>query len=221
MEHWTTRYNVRRFDQDNIPEHTDIINLSNIIKHIPSQDSKLDHFWFLLTPEHLELKEWLVDNVFFYAQGDQEDALVDEDMIQLITAPYVFLCVNTMINEKNQLNARRNSGIVLGALLAESLHMGYDTSVVGCTRGMNARDDRIQKCEEFTTKLAEYWDLSVMDPYRDSDRLVPHIALCIGHGLPLKEKIPYKLDGSNLESFGKYKYAPYGKIRKPIGNIVV
>lgn len=215
MDHWKSRYNVRRFLEDKIPDTSDIDALSNIIKFIPSQDSKIDHFWFILSPEHREFKAWLIENVFYYAKGDQDNAEYDEDMIQLLTAPYVFLCVNTMITEHHQLNARRNSGIILGALLAESLRMGYDTSVVGCTRGMNARDDRIEKCEMFTQKLYETFGevkLSLLDKYRDSDRVVPHVALCIGQGMPLQER--------SIQKYEKYNYDIGQKPKKPIGNII-
>ncbi len=224
MEHWKSRYNVRRFYEDRVPPQQDISAIADIVKYVPSQESKIDHFWFLLTPEHAVLKQWLLDNVFYYTINDADDAFSDEDMIQIVTAPYIFLCMNTMLNEKQQLFARRNSGIVFGALMAEALRKGYDTSAVGCTRGMNASGNRIQVCEELTNKLYQTFGAdkcSVMDPYRDSDRLSPYMGLCIGYGMPLEETIPGVLDNYNLSTYKDKKYAPFQKLKKPVNNIII
>ena len=224
MEHWKSRYNVRRFYEDRVPPQQDISAIADIVKYVPSQESKIDHFWFLLTPEHAVLKQWLLDNVFYYLITDADDAFSDEDMIQVITAPYMFLCVNTMLDGKHQLFARRNSGIVFGALMAEALRLGYDTSAVGCTRGMNASGRRVEVCEEFTEKLYETFSadkLSIMDPYRDGGRVVPYMALCVGHGMPLEEQVPGELDYYNLADYGDKKYAPFQKPKKPVNNIII
>ena len=48
----------------------------------------------------------------------------------------------------------------------------------------------------------------------DGGRVVPYMALCVGHGMPLEEQVPGELDYYNLADYGDKKYAPFQKPKK-------
>lgn len=203
--YWTSRYTVRCFKDEKIP--TGIINfLVSVSERIPTQRSLNDNLWFCLTNEkHYDLKVWLLENVYNHTPTGQET----EYMVQVLSAPVVFLSTEVKDIPSNPTDVCRNIGIHAGALMEHTLKYGYDCATIGCTQGdwtSKEFSDEINKV--FGKQIKTMTGLSYLN-------LHPNLAVCIGRGNPVKNKT--KLEYSTYKG---YKYTPWQSKQKEWTGII-
>lgn len=148
LEKWKNRWTVRQFDSSIIPAQKDINNLVEMIQYIPSQLGSIDHIWCLLTPEDEELKNWLVENIYYTDDKYQKHY---EYFTALQDAPYMFTSfqvkvpqqVNKILTTEQKgyikfsknTEAIRNNSFHAGILVSETLQLGYDACQIACVDG--------------------------------------------------------------------------------------
>ena len=148
LDKWKNRYTVRRFDQTTVPAQEHIDNLVEMIQYIPSQLGASDHMWCLLCPDDQELKDWLVENIYY---TDDKYKGHNEYFTALRDAPYMF--TSFRINVPEQLNdilteeqknyikipkdneIIRNNAFHAGILVCETLQFGYNACQIACIDG--------------------------------------------------------------------------------------
>lgn len=204
MEKWQNRYTVRKFDPSVTVAEEHITHLKNMFEHIPTQQSINDNLWITLTPEHHELKVWLLENVFNH---NNETGKI-EYMIQIITAPVVFLS-NTFwpdIQLSSFNDARRNIGLHAGILMEESLSLGYDVATIGCTQKYWDNNDILQT--EYNTVIGNIFREQIVNHTKRTEYILePSLAVCIGKGEPLSLQ-------EEWDEYMGYTYVPYQKKQK-------
>lgn len=181
IQKWIDRYTVREFDQENLPDILDVKELVNLIGYIPSQEARFDHFWILYTPEHIEQKRWLMDNIYYSNDAEKEY------MWPVFNAPYVFQCVRVNSQKINDLDLRRNEGFHAGALLSAVLNMNYGVAQIGCTDGYHVGE------KEESRKIFRNFIFDNFGDYMNNkfgldqeDRsYVMQPGICIAFGVPL------------------------------------
>ena len=148
LNKWKNRWTVRQFDSSIIPAQQDIDNLVEVIQYIPSQLGSIDHVWCLLTPEDQELKNWLVENIYFTPDKYQGH---NEYFTALRDAPYMFTSfqvkipqgLNEILTEEQKgyikiskpTESIRNNAFHAGILVSETLQLGYDACQIACVDG--------------------------------------------------------------------------------------
>lgn len=154
LDKWKNRWTVRKFDSGSIPDSNDIDNLVEMIQYIPSQLGSIDHVWCLLTPEDQELKNWLVENIYF---TDDKYQGRNEYFTALQDAPYMFTsfqikipqALNEILTEEQRgyikisknTEAIRNNSFHAGILVSETLQLGYDACQIACVDGWAIKQD--------------------------------------------------------------------------------
>ena len=215
LEAWKSRYTVRRFDTEYIPNREKIDYLKNCIEFIPSQLGVIDHIWCVLGPDHREQKKWLVDNIYFC---DDKDMGHYEYFTALMEAPYVFHSFrvihprNTRFGNQSMNQVTRNNAFHAGAIVTEALKQDLDVCQICCTDGTVVNPDIMW---EYREKIWNAYGklLKAARPEASAAYIgEPMISIGLGKGLPNTEQdyTPYK-DGV---SFTGQKFS------KPMNNCV-
>jgi hypothetical protein len=218
---WKNRYTVRKFDETNIPTDEQIQHIVDVIKYVPSQEGKFDHVWIVLSPNDSSFKKWLTKNVFYH----DNDSQGREFMIQVLTAPYVFLCVRWLDNGEEILDCKRNIGIHAGTILSEALFLGLDAATIGCTTGITPKNKNYDNVIlEFNKKIKQKYKTLIDNSigktfnfdWNENNLFRLDMAVCIGCGEPLTKRTSQK----NLIKHHKFRYFPGQKRKKLINNVV-
>lgn len=221
IEKWKNRYTVKRFDENFIPSNDQIQHIVDVIKYIPSQESRFDHIWLVLSPKDKKIKKWLTSNVFYH----DNDLQGREYMIQVLTAPYVFLCVTFLDNSISILDCKRNIGIHAGSIMSEALFLGLDVATIGCTTGTSSKNPNRDDIEiQFNRLIKEKFKQSINDTigrqfkfdWTDSKLFQLDMAVGIGKGMPLVKKPGPK----QFTKHNKFRYFPGQKSKKNIKNVI-
>lgn len=180
IQKWIERYTVREYDQETLPDILDVKELVNLIRYIPSQESKFDHFWILYTPNHVDQKRWLMENIYYSNDSEKEY------MWPVCNAPYVFQCVRINRQGVSDLDLRRNEGFHAGIITSAILNMGYGVSTLGCTDGYHV-GDRDENKKEFRNFVFENFSdtMSVFSLKQDDRSYVLQPGICVAFGVPL------------------------------------
>ena len=138
VERWQTRYTVRSFFEDEIPDVEKINQISEVIKYIPSQNGVADHQWVLLTPEDKELKEWLVENVYNVWDEEKQHR---EYFTMIQEAPYVFHSFRVEATSPLHLQRKaseyfRTNGFHAGAIVGTAVQLELDVAQICCNDGI-------------------------------------------------------------------------------------
>lgn len=142
VERWQTRYTVRSFFEDDIPDIEKINQLSEVIQYIPSQNGVADHQWVLLTPEDKELKRWLVDNIYNVWDDDKQHR---EYFTMIAEAPYVYHSFSIKATmpldfERKPSEYFRTNGFHAGAMVGTAVQLGLDVAQICCNDGILTED---------------------------------------------------------------------------------
>lgn len=209
---WKKRYTVRDFSKntDDLKEKIDY--LSNLFEYIPIQQSIIDHFWILLTPEDDKIKKVLFEEYYFYYHHP------NEHMLPILTAPYIFLsCVyhpSTVVH----VDQVRNVGLHAGVILSEALQLGLDVSTIGCLDGIHKSKNKLKKQKKFQKLLIDNFKKENIESFlmRDIEECVifPNLAVCIGHGEPLTNKTFTKVNDFAVVTGQKIKKNKSNLIKK-------
>jgi hypothetical protein len=113
--------------------------LSNLFEYIPIQQSIIDHFWILLTPEDEKIKKTLFEEYYFYYHDTQEH------MLPILTAPYVFLSCVFHPAKVEHIDQVRNIGLHAGVILSEAINLGLNVSTIGCLDGFHLSKNKLKK----------------------------------------------------------------------------
>jgi len=218
IEEWKRRYTVRKFDETFIPDDNQIQHIVDVIEYVPSQEGKFDHLWLVLSPEDKTFKRWLVENIFYFQQG-----LKKQYMIQILTAPYIFLSITLSDKKFNTNDVNRNIGIHAGIILSEALSLGLDVATIGCRAGHQSNKDLLT--EQFNEIIKkDYKELilnNVKDHYKfkwkNSQMFEVNLAVCVGKGLPLETGRWGRKKLANHEGF---EFCPYQKRKKLVKNVI-
>ena len=216
LDKWKNRWTVRKFDSASIPDSNDIDNLVEMIQYIPSQLGTADHIWCLLNPNDQELKDWLVENIYF---TDDEYQGHYEYFTALRDAPFMFTSFQVKVpaqlmdilteEQRNFIKIpkdseiTRNNAFHAGILVCETLQFGYNACQIACVDGWRVKQedsttyeyaDKIW--ERFGTELEKINVTFNDQTFYFEKQLIgkPLISVGIGKGLPNTEHsfTPYK-----------------------------
>lgn len=205
MEKWENRYTVRKFDPLIPVADEHVTHLKSMFEHIPTQQSINDNLWITLTPEHNDLRTWLLENVYNNDNNGQV-----EYMIQIITAPLVFLS-NAFwpgTDRSSKIDSVRNIGLHAGILMEESLSLGYDVATIGCTQHYWENRDALHT--EYNSMINNTFGEQIVNHTGVTEYdLTPNLAVCIGRGEPLTHDI-----GIYRDEYMGYSYVSSQKRHK-------
>ena len=217
---WQDRFFCRDFDSTKIPSMEVIDSITDIIEYIPSQILNNDHYWFLLehdNADHVKLKEWLVDNVYYHASMFNKETGTNEEehFAIVLDAPYVLFSglrrktdhVEDQDKHMREFNLMKcNAHLSAGAILAKLVDSDLDSAIIGCTNGMSLDPDKDSKKKrvEFRKLMKEIF------PTTSGWCLEPSISICIGYGTNHRGK---ETQGQMIERHG-YKWINYKNSHK-------
>ena len=196
--YWNKRYTVRCFTDEEVPESI-ITSLIQVSERIPTQQSFNDNLWFCLkNSKHYNLKKWLLENVYNQTKPGEET----EYMVQVLSAPVVFLSTHVLDMVSDPQDVTRNIGIHAGALMEHTLKYGYDIATIGCIQGnytSKGFSDKINKV--FRKQIEKMTKQSYIN-------LAPNLAVCIGKGYPLEN------NNFKHSTYKGYRYVSWQKTKK-------
>jgi hypothetical protein len=211
-EIWKKRFTARDFSDDITDLKEKIEYLSGLFKYIPIQQSIIDHFWILLTPDDNDIKKILFEEYYCYYHSPREH------MLPVLTAPYIFMsCVyhpaGVEFHDQN-----RNIGIHAGVILSESLRLGLDVSTIACLDGLHKSKKRDKKKKQVQKLIVNHVGKQYIQRYlsKDLDQslIFPSLLVCVGKAKPLTNYLYKKVDGFTVCTGQKQKKALSNLISK-------
>lgn len=223
---WNQRHTVKRFDEDAIINTDYVEIIKQTLSNTPMQSGQhVTHFWLVLTPDDRNIKKFLVRNM--YKNSNIEPEISEgkcRHMIQVLTAPYVFLaCMQSAVelNERYFIDNRiidsnwkikgshiddiggwRNMGIDIGAMLIVCNKLGLDTAVIGCHEF-----DENEHMEEWQRLIKERFDLDINVPPTISFNFGKAIHSDIGQDIYVDED-GYEYSYNTVPNPKKWKETP-------------
>lgn len=204
IEQWEKRYTVRQFDKDQIPDKEKIDYISEVIQYIPSQNGVVDHIWVLLTPDDVELKQWLVD----HAYNVYDDSKINhiEYFTMLSEAPYVFHSIrltHPVFKDLKRKNTEyfRTNGFHAGVIVCQAVELGLDVAQICCNDGTLKEDFDLELYrDKIWNRFGNEISKIVLDYKGEKiniskdNFLDPSLSVAVGKGNPLTENkwSPYK-----------------------------
>lgn len=203
IEQWKKRYTVRQFDKDQIPDKEKINYISEVIQYIPSQNGVVDHIWVLLTPDDIELKQWLVDHVY----NVYDDNMTHKEYFTMLSeAPYVFHSIRLFSDSFEKLKRKnteyfRTNGFHAGVIVCEAVELGLDVAQICCNDGTMAEGYSKQEYQNLIwnrfgnelSKIVVNYDGKKINFSKDNIEQ-PSLSVAVGTGVPLTNHnwTPYK-----------------------------
>lgn len=209
---WKKRYTVRDFSKntDDLKEKIDY--LSNLFEYIPIQQSIIDHFWILLTPEDDKIKKVLFEEYYFYYHHP------NEHMLPILTAPYIFLSCVYHPSTVEHADQVRNVGLHAGVILSEALQLGLDVSTIGCLDGIYKSQNKLKKEKKFRKLLKDNFKKENIEKFLSKEmsecKIFPNLAVCVGNGNPLSNVKYSKIDDFTVFTGQKLKKSYTNLIKK-------
>lgn len=191
MSYWQNRFLARDYT-DRIPEQSKVDAVANCVNRIPSRISDDDHFWVMFGPEHLEMKIWLVKNVFYhkYYKEDVETWNTSHEHFGFLAkAPYLMVALEPegVYSFDNKDFQEQNIFFSGGSILAEIVNQELDSSVIGCCEGWQT--NKAAKENE----LAKLMIKLVPDFPRDM-KFTPALAVAFGYGINHVDEEPFLIE---------------------------
>ena len=185
---WKKRKSNRLFS-DRVDQnlYSNVMNLCALIRYIPIQEGKLTHFWILLDPNDVELKQFICRNITVKKNK--------EIMKSVEMAPYVLLGIR--IQGPMALRNKFNVGFHAGILYNNALQMGLNVMPIGCNEGMPDAVD------EFQERIFKLVDRDHIIKKYNNDKIWLDICLCLGY--PDHQD---KVDRIILDNNGTHYYKP-------------
>lgn len=137
---WENRYVPRTFTDKKV-SNSHIQKISECIMYAPTQGSACDHWWLCLGPNKLELKEWLVKNIY-----KTKFSNTTEYFPALAEAPYLFTSFFTddiSRNADKSINPITNNSFIGGIILSQAVELGLNALPILCNNDWNKLDDSI------------------------------------------------------------------------------
>ena len=139
---WENRYAPRTFTDKEVSVAI-IQQISKCIMYAPTQSGSVDHWWLCLGPKKLELKEWLVKNIYKTKYGNKI-----EYFPALAEAPYLFtsfMIDDVGVNADKSINAITNNAFIGGVILSQAIELGLNALPILCHNDWPNLDESIKK----------------------------------------------------------------------------
>ena len=180
---WKDRRTERWFS-DAVVEEEKIKKLCDVIPHIPSQQSIVDHYWCCFSKDEKEIRDFLFYHVFLSKKGFDRKH-VDDDVLHfgsILTAPYVLVGLH-----RSGMPSHNDIGLHTGVLLATALELELDVATMGCQAGF-------VKLKKFNKLIRKHRNIP------DKNHLVPVMAVWVGYKERLNKEYFYLEDGTRVNT---------------------